>query len=97
MTNPIDAIVEVKKLWTVFQNGAKESVIQEPDLTVQRGEIMSLVGVSGTANRAVSATLGLEKPTATSPYMKPCRRAEPARRRQPVIMLRQALFRSTVP
>ncbi len=59
------AIVEIKKLWTVFQNGAKESVIHKNlDLTVERGEIMSLVGGSGTGKTVLlRQMLGLETPT----------------------------------
>ena len=63
---PMDeAIVEIKKLWTVFQNGPKESVIHKDlDLTVKRGEIMSLVGGSGTGKTVLlRQMLGLEKPT----------------------------------
>ena len=60
-----EAIVKIKKLWTVFQNGAKESVIHKDlDLTVARGEIMSLVGGSGTGKTVLlRQMLGLETPT----------------------------------
>ena len=60
-----EAIVEIKKLWTVFQNGAKESVIHKDlDLTVARGEIMSLVGGSGTGKTVLlRQMLGLQTPT----------------------------------
>jgi phospholipid/cholesterol/gamma-HCH transport system ATP-binding protein len=66
MVEPMaDAIVEIHKLWTVFQNGPKESVIHKDlDLTVERGEIMSLVGGSGTGKTVLlRQMLGLEKPT----------------------------------
>ena len=44
-----ESIVEIRKLWTVFQNGEKKSVVHKDlDLTVERGEVMSLVGGSGT-------------------------------------------------
>ena len=40
-----EAVVEIKKLWTVFKNGDKEAVIHKDlDLTVVRGEVLSLVG-----------------------------------------------------
>ena len=60
-----ETIVEIKKLWTVFQNGAKESVIHKDlDLSVARGEIMSLVGGSGTGKTVLlRQMLGLQTPT----------------------------------
>ena len=34
-----DAVVEIRKLWTVFQNGDKKTVVHKDlDLTVERGE-----------------------------------------------------------
>ena len=60
-----DPIVEIRKLWTVFQNGDKESVVHKDlDLTVERGEITSLVGGSGTGKTVLlRQILGLETPT----------------------------------
>ena len=44
-----EAIVDIKKLWTVFPNGEKKAVVHKDlDLTVERGEVLSLVGGSGT-------------------------------------------------
>ena len=62
MTN---SVVDIKKLWTVFKNGDKEVVIHKDlDLTVQRGEILSLVGGSGTGKTVLlRQMLGLEHPT----------------------------------
>ncbi|MBG6075665.1 ABC transporter ATP-binding protein [Polaromonas sp. CG_9.11] len=62
MTEPV---VEISKLWTVFQNGDKKSVVHKDlDLTVERGEIMSLVGGSGTGKTVLlRQMLGLETPT----------------------------------
>ena len=62
MTNPV---VDIKKLWTVFKNGDKEVVIHKDlDLTVKRGEILSLVGGSGTGKTVLlRQMLGLEHPT----------------------------------
>ena len=61
MTEPV---VQISKLWTVFQNGDKPSVIHKDlDLTVERGEIMSLVGGSGTGKTVLlRQMLGLETP-----------------------------------
>ena len=62
MTEPV---VEIKKLWTVFKNGDKESVIHKDlDLDVVRGEVLSLVGGSGTGKTVLlRQMLGLEHPT----------------------------------
>ena len=60
-----EAVVEISKLWTVFPNGEKKAVIHKDlDLTVERGEIMSLVGGSGTGKTVLlRQMLGLETPT----------------------------------
>ena len=60
-----EAVVEINKLWTVFRNGDKKAVIHKDlDLTVERGEIMSLVGGSGTGKTVLlRQMLGLETPT----------------------------------
>ena len=60
-----EAVVEIKKLWTVFKNGDKEAVIHKDlDLTVVRGEVLSLVGGSGTGKTVLlRQMLGLEHPT----------------------------------
>ncbi len=62
MTEPI---VDIKKLWTVFQNGDKKAVVHKDlDLAVERGEVLSLVGGSGTGKTVLlRQILGLEKPT----------------------------------
>ena len=59
-----EAVVEISKLWTAFQNGDKKAVIHKDlDLTVARGEIMSLVGGSGTGKTVLlRQMLGLESP-----------------------------------
>ncbi|WP_309681546.1 ATP-binding cassette domain-containing protein [Polaromonas sp.] len=59
-----DAVVDIRKLWTVFQNGEKKAVIHKDlDLTVERGEITSLVGGSGTGKTVLlRQILGLEHP-----------------------------------
>ncbi len=60
-----EPVVQISKLWTVFENGDKQSVIHKDlDLTVERGEIMSLVGGSGTGKTVLlRQMLGLETPT----------------------------------
>ena len=60
-----EAVVEIQKLWTVFQNGDKKAVIHKNlDLRVERGEIVSLVGGSGTGKTVLlRQMLGLEHPS----------------------------------
>jgi phospholipid/cholesterol/gamma-HCH transport system ATP-binding protein len=60
-----DAVVEIKKLWTVFENGDRQAVVHKDlDLTVVRGEVLSLVGGSGTGKTVLlRQMLGLETPT----------------------------------
>jgi len=59
-------VVDIRKLWTVFTNGDKESIIhQDLDLCIARGEFLSLVGGSGTGKTVLlRQMLGLEQPTA---------------------------------
>lgn len=65
MTVQTEPVVEISKLWTVFQNGEKKSVVHKDlDLTIERGEIVSLVGGSGTGKTVLlRQILGLETPT----------------------------------
>ena len=60
----VDNVVDIKKLWTVFQNGDKQSVVHKDlDLSVIRGEVLSLVGGSGTGKTVLlRQILGLEQP-----------------------------------
>ncbi|MCX7256209.1 MAG: ATP-binding cassette domain-containing protein [Polaromonas sp.] len=59
-----DALVDIRQLWTVFPHGEQKTVVhQDLDLTVERGEIMSLVGGSGTGKTVLlRQMLGLETP-----------------------------------
>ncbi|GAB3480772.1 ABC transporter ATP-binding protein [Polaromonas eurypsychrophila] len=61
-----DVIVDIAGLSTVFTNGDKQSVVHKDlDLTIQRGEFLSLVGGSGTGKTVLlRQMLGLEHPTA---------------------------------
>ena len=68
--NPLSApqttpVVDIRKLWTVFTNSGVEFIIHKDlDLTIYRGEVISLVGGSGTGKTTVlRQILGLETPT----------------------------------
>jgi phospholipid/cholesterol/gamma-HCH transport system ATP-binding protein len=60
------SVVEIQKLCTVFENADGRSVVHKDlDLTVERGEILSLVGGSGTGKTVLlRQILGLERPFA---------------------------------
>ena len=60
-----DHVIEIRKLWTVFQSGDKQAVVHKDlDLTVERGEVLSLVGGSGTGKTVLlRQILGLQTPT----------------------------------
>ena len=64
---PADAgpMVEISKLSTVFTSPERRFVVHENlDLTVRRGEVLSLVGGSGTGKTVLlRQVLGLETPT----------------------------------
>ncbi len=57
-------MVDIRKLWTVFTTPEKKFVVhQDLDLAVQRGEVLSLVGGSGTGKTVLlRQILGLERP-----------------------------------
>ena len=59
-----DNIVEVRQLWTAFGSGAKQVVVHKDlDLTIRRGEVLTLVGGSGTGKTVLlRQILGLESP-----------------------------------
>ncbi|HEY0202035.1 MAG TPA: ATP-binding cassette domain-containing protein [Burkholderiaceae bacterium] len=60
-----EAVVDIHGLWTVFGHGPTAfAVHQDLDLTVLRGEVLSLVGGSGTGKSVLlRQILGLEQPT----------------------------------
>jgi phospholipid/cholesterol/gamma-HCH transport system ATP-binding protein len=64
---PPDAerVVEIRKLWTIFKSPDGDQVVhRDLDLTIVRGEVLSLVGGSGTGKTVLlRQILGLEHPT----------------------------------
>ena len=58
-------VVDIRKLWTVFKNTDGEQVVhRDLDLHIDRGEVLSLVGGSGTGKTVLlRQILGLQKPT----------------------------------
>ena len=59
-----EAVVEIRKLWTIFENEQGDQVVhRDLDLTIVRGEVLSLVGGSGTGKTVLlRQILGLEHP-----------------------------------
>ncbi|MDR6534260.1 ATP-binding cassette domain-containing protein [Variovorax soli] len=59
-----EAVVEIRKLWTVFESPDGDQVVhRDLDLTIYRGEVLSLVGGSGTGKTVLlRQILGLENP-----------------------------------
>ncbi len=59
-----DPLVSVRGLWTAFGSGARQVVIhQDLDMTIEAGEVVSLVGGSGTGKTVLlRQILGLEHP-----------------------------------
>jgi phospholipid/cholesterol/gamma-HCH transport system ATP-binding protein len=59
-----EPIVEIRKLWTEFATPDRRFVVhQDLDLTVERGEVLSIVGGSGTGKTVLlRQILGLETP-----------------------------------
>jgi phospholipid/cholesterol/gamma-HCH transport system ATP-binding protein len=63
--DPATPVVEIKNLWTVFKTPEAEFVIHKNlDLSIARGEVLSLVGGSGTGKTTLlRQMLGLQTPT----------------------------------
>ncbi|OUM04157.1 ABC transporter ATP-binding protein [Variovorax sp. JS1663] len=59
-----EAVVEIRNLWTVFKSPEGEQVVhRDLDLAIYRGEVLSLVGGSGTGKTVLlRQILGLEHP-----------------------------------
>jgi phospholipid/cholesterol/gamma-HCH transport system ATP-binding protein len=59
-----EPMVEIRKLWSVFDTAERRFVVhQDLDLSVQRGEVLSIVGGSGTGKTVLlRQILGLETP-----------------------------------
>jgi phospholipid/cholesterol/gamma-HCH transport system ATP-binding protein len=59
-----EPVVDIRKLWTVFTTPEKRFVVhQDLDLSVQQGEVLSIVGGSGTGKTVLlRQILGLETP-----------------------------------
>jgi phospholipid/cholesterol/gamma-HCH transport system ATP-binding protein len=62
--NSAPPVVEIRKLWSVFKMPDRRLVIHKDlDLTVQRGEVLSIVGGSGSGKTVLlRQILGLEHP-----------------------------------
>lgn len=60
-----EPMVEIRKLWTVFDTAERSFVVhQDLDLTIERGEVISIVGGSGTGKTVLlRQILGLETAT----------------------------------
>jgi phospholipid/cholesterol/gamma-HCH transport system ATP-binding protein len=58
-------VVEIRKLWSVFNQPDRRVVVHKDlDLTVNRGEVLSIVGGSGSGKTVLMRQiLGLERPT----------------------------------
>lgn len=65
MAAPPEVVVDIQGLWTVFRKPGGEQVVHKNlDLQIRRGEILSLVGGSGTGKTVLlRQILGLQAPT----------------------------------
>ncbi|MEO8121791.1 MAG: ATP-binding cassette domain-containing protein, partial [Rhodoferax sp.] len=63
-TGPAEAVVEIDKLWSVFHSEGRDAVVhQDLDLRIQAGELLSIVGGSGSGKTVLlRQILGLEQP-----------------------------------
>ena len=64
VANGAAPVVQIDKLWSVFRTTGREAVIhQNLDLTIEQGELMSIVGGSGSGKTVLlRQILGLETP-----------------------------------
>ncbi|WP_027994624.1 ABC transporter ATP-binding protein [Simplicispira psychrophila] len=65
LTTDTAAVIDIEGLWTVFGKGAQATTVhQDLNLRVERGEMLSLVGGSGTGKTVLlRQILGLMRPT----------------------------------
>lgn len=65
MSDAAKAMVQIDKLWSVFKTAGTATVVhQDLDLTVAQGELLSIVGGSGSGKTVLlRQMLGLETPT----------------------------------
>ena len=58
-------VVQVRNLWTVYRTGGVDTLIHKDlNLTIERGELLSIVGGSGSGKTTLlRQILGLEVPT----------------------------------
>lgn len=87
MPHPTENVVEIHKLWSIFGQGKNRYAVHEDlDLTVRRGEMLSIVGGSGTGKTVMlRQILGLLTPgkgsvtTLGRPAAELCREGASAR------------------
>ncbi|MBO9652158.1 MAG: ATP-binding cassette domain-containing protein [Variovorax sp.] len=65
LPNNAQPLVEIRKLWTIFKTPDGPQVVhRDLDLSIRRGEVLSLVGGSGTGKTVLlRQILGLEHPS----------------------------------
>ncbi|MDO9199211.1 ABC transporter ATP-binding protein [Rhodoferax sp.] len=64
MSAPVEPVVQIDKLWSVFRSAGQAAVVhQDLDLSIAAGELLSIVGGSGSGKTVLlRQILGLEKP-----------------------------------
>jgi phospholipid/cholesterol/gamma-HCH transport system ATP-binding protein len=64
VASTVENVVEIRNLWTVFESPDGDQVVhQDLNLAIRRGEVLSLVGGSGTGKTVLlRQILGLEHP-----------------------------------
>ncbi len=64
MNQPAPAVVQIDQLWSVFRTAGRDAVVHKNlDLTLEKGELMSIVGGSGSGKTVLlRQILGLERP-----------------------------------
>jgi len=64
MSPPAPPVVEIRNLWSVFRNAGVDTLIHKDlNLTIQKGELLSIVGGSGSGKTVLlRQILGLETP-----------------------------------